>query len=280
MGLSASQARFLQLTGRKSNVEYQAQQINFQRLQLSDKLAAASEEYQDKTSNRKLTYAFNNGDGIVNVDVTYQNYKNYMNQQMDGVTSSQDKLYLVSSSGNKIIVGSAEERDKMIEANTTYLPYTSSDNIKNDDGNKLEVIEREDEDGSVNKYVAQRQFDMGDFMIVDGLEDPDLFQQSIKDGIYRFAKLKEDESSGEVKLQAESWETLGGGAISEDLDKSDDVTAEAEYKAKQERYQNLDKKLELRLNQLETERKAIETEVESVSKVIKDNVESSFKVFS
>ena len=189
-------------------------------------------------------------------------------------------LIRYESSGNKIIVGSAEERDKMIEANTTYLPYTSSDNIKNDDGNKLEVIEREDEDGSVNKYVAQRQFDMGDFMIVDGLEDPDLFQQSIKDGIYRFAKLKEDESSGEVKLQAESWETLGGGAISEDLDKSDDVTAEAEYKAKQERYQNLDKKLELRLNQLETERKAIETEVESVSKVIKDNVESSFKVFS
>ena len=37
MGLSASQARFLQLTGRKSNVEYQAQQINFQLLLIAGK---------------------------------------------------------------------------------------------------------------------------------------------------------------------------------------------------------------------------------------------------
>ena len=54
MGLSASQARFLELTARKSNIEYQAQQINFQRLQLSDKLEDAAREYQEKTSNRKI----------------------------------------------------------------------------------------------------------------------------------------------------------------------------------------------------------------------------------
>ena len=97
MGLSASQARFLELTARRSNIEYQAQQINFQRLQLSDKMSAASSDYQDKTSNRKLVYSFNNGDGITQVDVTYQNYKNYMNQQMEGLTTAQDKLFLVYS---------------------------------------------------------------------------------------------------------------------------------------------------------------------------------------
>ena len=78
MGLSASQARFLQLTARKSNVEYQAQRINFERLQLSDKAARASEEYNDKMSNRKLTFSYNSGEGTQSVDITYSNYKNYI----------------------------------------------------------------------------------------------------------------------------------------------------------------------------------------------------------
>ena len=49
MGLSASQARFLQLTARQSNVEYQAQQISFERLQLANQMSQVSSEYQDKT---------------------------------------------------------------------------------------------------------------------------------------------------------------------------------------------------------------------------------------
>ena len=36
MGLAASQARFLQLTARRSNIEYQGQQINQQRLALAN----------------------------------------------------------------------------------------------------------------------------------------------------------------------------------------------------------------------------------------------------
>ena len=48
MGLSASQARFLQLTARRSDLEYETQQINFQRLQLSQKLTDASTKYQDE----------------------------------------------------------------------------------------------------------------------------------------------------------------------------------------------------------------------------------------
>ena len=97
MGLSASQARFLQLTARKSNIEYEAQRINFERLQLADKLDAASSIYQDKTTNRKLVFTYNNGEGPSEVDVTYKNYKNYMNKQMEGLSSSQTELFLVSS---------------------------------------------------------------------------------------------------------------------------------------------------------------------------------------
>lgn len=254
MGLSASQARFLQLTARKSNIEYQAQQINFQRLQWADKLSQASEQYQDKTSNRKMIYSYNSGDGITQVDVTYTNYKNYMNQQMEGLTTAQDRLFLVSSSGNKIIVANEEERDAMIQRFT-----------------------QDADDGSGNSVQT---FGINDFLIVDDLDDVDNFQNAIQNGIYYFAKLGENSETGERQFKTESWDSIGGGAISEDYDYSDDAQAEAEYKVIQDKVQNIDKKLELQLNQLETERDAIQKEIESVSKVIDDNVESSFKTFS
>ena len=71
MGLSASQARFLQLTARRGDLEYEAQQINFQRLQLSNKLADASAKYQDQTANRKMVFNFNNGAQMQKVDLSY-----------------------------------------------------------------------------------------------------------------------------------------------------------------------------------------------------------------
>ena len=43
--------------------------------------------------------------------------------------------------------------------------------------------------------------------------------------------------------------------------------------------QREDQQLELRLKQLETEQSALSTEIEAVSKIVKDNVESSFKTF-
>ena len=47
MGLAASQARFLGLTARKSNVEYQGQQINQQRVALSNEVMGLYQEYNN-----------------------------------------------------------------------------------------------------------------------------------------------------------------------------------------------------------------------------------------
>ena len=44
MGMASSQARFLQLTARKSNIEYQGQQINQQRLSLANSSAGLFEK--------------------------------------------------------------------------------------------------------------------------------------------------------------------------------------------------------------------------------------------
>ena len=245
MGMSASQARFLQLTARRSDVEYQAQQINFQRLQLSQVLSQASSEYNDKMSNRRMVYTFNNGEGRQQVDVTYANYKNFMNQQGD-TTNTHAKIYLVSSSGNKLVVGSKEDAQAMID----------------------------------KSKGTEREFNGDDFMIVEGLDDTDNFQKALKEGIYYFSTLETESETGKSVFKTQGWDTLMAGAVSEELDKTDDAAAEAKFKKQQSEIENKDKKLELTLNELETERDALHTEIESVQKVIDDNVESTFKIFS
>ena len=74
MGLEASQARFLGLTARKSNVEFQVQQINQQRTALSNEIMGLYGKYNDLdvptppavTDYLKTTYT---------IDSTYQDYK-------------------------------------------------------------------------------------------------------------------------------------------------------------------------------------------------------------
>ena len=54
----------------------------------------------------------------------------------------------------------------------------------------------------------------------------------------------------------------------------------ADINAKTSIIQQEDRTLELRLKQLDTEQNALKTEMDAVKKVIKDNVEKTFKTFS
>ena len=287
MGLSASQARFLQLTARRSNIEYQAQQINFERLQLATQMEQASSKYQDATSNTHMVFSFNNGTGTSEVDVSYSNYINYMNQQ--GTTTSHDKLYLLSTSG-KIVVQSEEDMQAMIERHTekvlTQEEYYQEQlkNFIDDAGNDVYTpVTLTASDGSTYTQYEKRILTEEDFVIVDDLNDVDMFQEAIQDGTYTFARMtfENDAEGNKIRtFKTESWDTICAGAISEKYDKTDDAQAQAEYDAVNSRLQKIDKMLELELDQLESEREAIQTEIESVEKVIDDNIEKSFNTFS
>ena len=303
MGLSASQARFLQLTARRSNVEYQAQQINFQRLQLSQQGHEASLRYEDAMSNRVMMFSYNTGEEIKSVTLSYANYKNYMNQQLEGLTTTQEKYYLVSSSGNKLVVGSDEEMQDIIAQNRKSYPKQQILDAQEKyqaaqaSGNSADLSDFEiklatmdwsnaivdtvvDKEGNETTNWVYNQFSEKDFLVVEDLNEVDNFQSAIKDGIYYFAKLEEDTTTGKEVFKTQGWDVIGNGAITEEYDRTDDAEAEAEYQTTQDRLQALDKKLELKLDQLETERSSIQTEIDSISKVIEDNIDSSFKAFS
>lgn len=307
MGLSASQARFLQLTARRGDIEYEVQQINFQRLLLSEKMSAASTKYQDAMNNRKLTFSFNSGEGMQEVDISYTNYKNYMNQQLEGLMTTQQKYYLVSSSGNKLVVSSEAERNEIIENNKTRIALSEIENAKKevetaqaakdagedytepseytkslagkDLSNATKEIVR-DENGNETEYYTFSEYTEKDFVIADDLDNVETFQNALKEGIYYFATRNLNQETNKYEFNVKGIDTLGGGAISEVYDTSDDAAAQAEYESVQNKVQSLDKKLELKLDQLETERNAITTEMDSVKKVVEDNIEKTFNIFS
>lgn len=303
MGLSANQARFLELTARRGDIEFEAQKINYELLRLTEIGSQASKKYQEAMNNRKLMFSYNNGQGLESVEVSYSNYKNYMNQQLEGLVTSQDKYYLVSSSGNKLIVSSEEERDEMIERNKTRIPLDDINNAKNkyneavSQGTEgdldqytlslaqidLTSFQREietDENGNQVEYYVTKEFEESDFIIVEDLDDADTFQNAIREGIYYFAKYVENETTNEMEFKIQDWSTLGGGAISDELDTSDDAAAQAEFEATQDKIQRINKRLDLRLDQLDAEREAIQNELESLEKVIDDNIESSYTALS
>ena len=76
MGMSASQARFLSLTARKNNVEFEGQQINQQRTTLSNQSASYYSELCNMVvptppsvdDYTKISYTFN--DGALNNTIT------------------------------------------------------------------------------------------------------------------------------------------------------------------------------------------------------------------
>ncbi len=68
MGLAASQARFLAITARKMNCEFESMQIAQQKLSVTRDQQAAAQEYQDSLNATKLVWdADNNCDGTGNV---------------------------------------------------------------------------------------------------------------------------------------------------------------------------------------------------------------------
>ncbi len=99
MGLAASQARFLMLTARLSNLEYDGQQINQARSELADKTARAAAEYQNAMTNRRLLFD--------PLRQAYNDKNNYQVFTYDTIVNSIDEgglgMRLVDENG-KIIV--------------------------------------------------------------------------------------------------------------------------------------------------------------------------------
>lgn len=235
MGMSASQGRFLMLTAQKSNNEFQAQSITFQRMMLAENVDGWTEEYNNAMQNKTLLYGQTNQNGAAINYNARLHYDDIIRSDKEGGMS----MSLVSATSNRIVVPS--------------LPDPMPDGKTRDD-----------------------------YFVCPDVNDVDFLEKNLREGNFLFV-MKDMKNIS--KTDSDKWERLTyndnklAQYISDIDNKTDDAEAQSLYDKRIKEFHRADKLLECELKRLETEHSALETEIESVQKVIKGNVESSFKTF-
>ena len=358
MGMAASQARFLGLTARKSNVEYQGQQINQQRTALSNESANLYNEMMDLTvptppatsDYYSTSYVLeNSSSSYASEDYVISNLTKTYNKGNEYIVSLTSKQEYMDSKNTSYSLGNIIKKTVENDDGTTYNTYTLP---LIDTGNKVttSIVYNENEtnaytgeNGSllvnqyqiykaeanknlpgydkcctekdVQYYFFQDSQGKNHFLTEEQLLDmtsdnPQIDKYNI---LYPYTYFKEVTTQVTATLEQSDTGRYSSIIIADDdsypndlkgmtfslstvqeMDQNayDDAYNDYEYEktvyekkisdinAKTEIIQQEDQQLELRLQQLDTEQNAIATEMESVEKVISDNVEKTFKVFA
>lgn len=222
MGMSASQARYLCLTARKNNVEFEIEQLTQQKLMLANQMETEASLWSDGMNIQHLYYD-PQGYGSSSTDLPRLSYQIVTSDPADGGMGMR-----VTDSYGRIVV--------------TELPDPMPENM------------------TVENYAVEPYATQADY-----------FENNLKTGNWYIQKYKDNQ-----------WidESLDGNSyIYQGVDKGDFTIANAEYNRKMESLERIDKKFDTQIQQLATEQKAIETEMDSVKKVIDKNIEETFKTF-
>ena len=242
MGLSSSQARLLMLTSRISDIEYQEVMISQRQQQLAMDSEKAAQKYNEAMNNYKLQ-----------VKVTDENYaKGYRTEDLtyENMTSMG---YLAMSSNNQIYLKKDDDGNWIIP--------------KDLDGNDLISI---DESGKAT--INDKKYE-----IIDGtkyLEKSEVIQNLILNGQMNIINTKGEK--GPLSVDSIMSDT----EIESELDTSDDAEAQSEYEYETACISRKQSQLDLELDQLETQHTALLKELESVDKLIDNNVDRTFDIFS
>ncbi len=328
MGLAASQARFLGITARKSNIEYEGQQVNQQRTALAEEVNSLYSKLlsldvpvaPDATKFYETNYSFSltntagyDGDYLIknyyqNNDGTY-----YMSVERSGkknvavgtlLSNAQIKSEDVEGGGKKITLNltdgtfelheKAQNSESMIKLiNDTYGESTITDDelywYQDKDGvthyiDKAVVDSWINGDGQklpINSYISDNK------NVTENLVFENVSVELDANG--RISKISAvDPKTGEQLFTNTEVDTSrvydqeGYDAALRDYTMSKDEYDKmiADLNAQTDSLQQEDKVLELRLNQIDTEQQALQTELEAVKKVLEDNIQATFKTFS
>ncbi len=229
MGMSASQARYLQLTARKSDLEFQAQQICQARLSLAQQTEAIGKTYSSKMNDRHLYFAS-------------------ANDAFGQKTSSLQRL--------------------------TYSDITRSQ-LDENPGMGMRVV---NQDGKIIAPGIPAGANPDDYVIDLNCLSADYLENKLRDAQWGLQKKAPEGTVDGIDWVDVSFYT--DNHISDMLYMENDSAAEAEYTRASETLQKHDKALEMQLTQITTQQKSLDTEMDSVKKVLEKNIEGSFKTFA
>lgn len=116
----------------------------------------------------------------------------------------------------------------------------------------------------------------------DAANSGDWLQNMLQCGKISLVIVNNNAETGEVDFSttSPSSDTYVSYTTTTTLDKTALAKAEAEYEHKTKEIDNKDTQFDMDLSKLETERSALTTEYESVKKVISENIERTFGIFS
>ena len=349
MGLSASQSRFLQLTSRRNDNEYQAQQINHARSAVAEKMQQISKKYSEGINNRRLMFLTPVNDGSTAVNSVRLTYNTITAAYPDGlgyslVTKDGIEVKPLAKETKEIIAEARKnletaQNTKILKLNQTQADgsnvatpvdgsnfqellqnYTIKQNGENvnkyslaekvqgmdalqfaqywaNNNMSLQVFGQEKENEFITYQVDIDKVEQAEanlekalkqseevqhesFLYDDRCLDPEYLQNQLRSGAWTLQKLDYDDVDLETGAPKKVQVHYGSLAlVADELDTDDDASVTAEYNSQMDYYQHKDKQLELELQRLQTSHNAIQTELDSVKKVIEQNVEKSFKTF-
>ena len=247
MGLASSQARLLLLTARKSDLEFRAQQITNSEMILAMQTEEVARKYSRKLSNQTLF--------VFDKDHNEQAFTAATLPSLTAGTGTQMQLQVWSNGKFRNWTGSEHNE-------TTSYKDASGNEISISDYEKLSDADKAKYTAVETKMPADNDYTSAEIL------------NGINNGTMQIV-YAEGEKAGE-KVP----DVINGTEFTVGYDKSDDAEADAEYRSKTAAIQIKEKRLQMDLNQVETQQKACDTEYESVKKIMDKNIDRTFKVFS
>ena len=309
MGLAATQARYLGLTARKTNVEFEGQQVNQQRTALANHSANLYNQlYALKvptppsvTDYYKTEYSYNiagtsytideytkEDDGTYTIQVSYTDYKDVGSKSFvtGSLTRNAAGTYTVQTANSTenyfLDPAAATENEALDIAQGRKTPglYVSYKDTENNmtyyfDTEWLEQ-QADDYQGTLNRYYISKELDTK----TDTRKNCQLSFD--KNG---YIETVIDPSITETPVTCTATTEQDTDSYNKAMndytyDKAAYEKSIADINAQTEQIQAQDRSLELRLRQLDTEQQALMTEMDSLKSVLDKSIEKVFKVFA
>lgn len=258
MGMSASQSRLLSLTARLSDLELSAQNISNSKIRLADQSEQASKAYLDALDKEKLTVI--SSDTLKYIDATAHNLTTY------NAVSTLDKQRFLKDFSGRVVV-----------SQTVASAYGGGL------GSFLATFAgTPPDDGAVAYYTnVYNEIAASGYNVISNsnMNDTEWLYQELKFGNLFLSEWDSTAGpDGAGDFIDVSW-TSGDATLQTKSDPTMLAKTQAQYEVTMASIQSKDKRFDMELQTINTEHSAIQTEIDSVKKVIDKNIQRSFKSF-
>ena len=311
MGLAATQARYLGLTARKTNIEFEGQQVNQQRTVLANESAGIYQQlYSLKvptppnvTDYYKTEYSYKVGSTTYNinswkasttaknkynVNVTYDKTSNVGAKAFANGTitdSGTTNQYYVAIGSNTYIVDTSKtttndliDKARGLKTQGTYYSYSDT---KTDTTYYMDKTWFDENVPITTTSNIQRYFITTETGTVTENHDGCTLTFDSAGGISKIIDPEITDTELSVNTSSTKDDDAYNAAMNKyNTEKTSYEKQITEINAKTEKIQSEDRSLELRLRQLDTEQEALQTELSSLKSVLDKNIEKVFKVFA